>query len=63
MAYSYCKSCGNELDEPTIQEVVDDDYECPECYTKNHIPKTLGEVVLELAERIVELESKIAKNS
>jgi len=61
MAYSYCYKCDHSMGEPTLYEVVYDDYICPNCNKKIDSPKSLGEFVLELSEKVADLERQLAE--
>ena len=61
MAYMYCGGCGSSMDSPTLEDVVYDNYRCWCCDRKHESPKSLGEFVLELAERVADLEQELAE--
>lgn len=62
MAYAYCDDCGCKMDEPTVQQVVHNDWECENCGYRNVLTKTEGECLLELAERVAQLEAKLSSS-
>jgi hypothetical protein len=55
-SWAYCVSCHAGLSEPTAQEVVDEIVYCPHCDTQNDPHKTKDQLIVELAERVGELE-------
>lgn len=61
-AYAYCihPGCGQGLGEPTAREVVEGIQYCPALHANNP-SKTRDELLIELAERIADLESKVTE--
>lgn len=59
MAYMYCSGCGLPMCDPMLEDVVYDNYRCLRCDRKHESPKSLGEFVLELAERVADLEREL----
>lgn len=57
-AWSYCE-CGQGQNRPTPQQVIDNSMECPVCHRINEPGMTMGELLLELIERVDELEKKM----
>lgn len=57
MAWMYCKKCDAPQDEPTNEQVLKGEYNCPQCGYTNYPNKSLNDVVLSLDERIAILEN------
>lgn len=62
MAWTYCSACDSGVDQPTPQQVVEGNYTCPHCGEHLDPNMSLGDVVLNLLERIEALEGKNAKS-
>lgn len=58
-AWQYCHECGHGMNEPTPHDVVDGEQCCNSCGHCQLPLKSLGELVLELLERIKQLEEKV----
>ena len=58
-AYSYCRGCGYGLGRPTAQQIMDDEYPCPHCGVENTHCETKTELIVEMKEKIEELEFKV----
>lgn len=56
MAWMYCSKCNAEQDEPTDEQVLRGEYNCPHCGHTNYPNKSLADVVLSLSERLAILE-------
>ena len=54
--WKYCDKCNAELDPPTHREALTDTYECPHCGMVNDPLTSMQEIVLDLLERVKELE-------
>jgi uncharacterized paraquat-inducible protein A len=59
MTWQYCKKCDAGMDEPTLEEIGNQNRECPQCGADNHPLKSLGEVLVKLSERIKALEDDL----
>ena len=57
-SYRYCEYCERGLSEPTArEELLEGGQECPHCGKKQYTIKTIEEFVIELFERLEELET------
>lgn len=56
MSYRYCPACDAGLPEPTIREDLEDWATCHHCGAELPRAKTLEEWVIELSDRVLELE-------
>lgn len=59
--FSYCNSCGEGLPKSTPREVTDEQQECRQCHACNPPNVTRDDLLLELIERVEELETNVAK--
>lgn len=63
MPYDHCKKCKAELDDPTHREVITGFIKCWNCEYEHEIigvKEIREEYFIELEERIIELEKKLA---
>lgn len=60
-AYAYCEKCQNPFGEPTAREVIEGAKICPYCDETNQVRKTKDDLLIELVERVEELETKLKK--
>lgn len=60
--WQYCPNpeCGLSLPKPTPSEVVVGERECPSCGTTMHPIMNQGDLIIELLERVEELEKRTA---
>lgn len=57
MAYSYCTHCRAELDEPSAAQILGFElFLCPHCNHTNTCTKSVEQLVLEMHERLEQLE-------
>lgn len=61
-SWAYCRHplCDRGLPKPTPREVIDGEQLCCDGH-RNPATMTMGELVIELAERVEELETKVAR--
>lgn len=58
MAWTYCRKCDTEMEEPTLREVLTYDYLCPNCGSLVDPQKSVNECIIELLERVEALENE-----
>lgn len=58
MTWQYCRKCGTEMDEPTVEEVCEQVQRCPDCQAEHDPLKSLATLVGELADRVKALEDQ-----
>ena len=57
MAWQYCRKCGHGMCEPTMAEALAVSQICPECGCNHHPLKSTEDLLIELYDRVVALES------
>jgi hypothetical protein len=62
MAWAYCSKCETALLEPTVEQALKNDYNCPTCGHSNFPNKSLVDVVIEMHERLCLLEQRELSN-
>lgn len=62
MAWAYCSKCETALLEPTVEQALRADYNCPTCGQACFPNKSLVDVVIELHERLCLLEQRELSN-
>lgn len=59
MAYQYCSKCPAALDEPTLEQVLEDDYKCLNCGSIEDPLVSDNELLMMILSRIQNLKEKI----
>ncbi len=54
-SYRYC-TCGTAMDKPTAEEAVEREHLCPSCGEDNSRPEDFNEFLIDLSDRLSELE-------
>lgn len=58
-AFAYCRVCDTPMDKPTAREVIEGEQHCLNGHW-NEPKMTRDDLLIELAERVEELETKMA---
>lgn len=61
MAYHYCENCGDaEMDAPTLRDLAQDNWKCPQCYKINELPPEWTHLAIsKIADRLDAIEAKL----
>ena len=61
MAYHCCEHCAEgEMDPPTLREMAQDNWKCPQCYGINEIPADwLRMAISNISDRLDAIEAKL----
>ncbi len=63
MPYHYCESCDAEMKEPSVEQLIEDDYCCPYCDQLNGTLEDPHRMALRMIlERLESLERKNPEN-
>lgn len=60
-SYSYCSGCDAGLEKPTLEEQINDEWHCHCCGRHQHLLTTEADTLMEMAQRILELEATVRK--
>jgi DNA-directed RNA polymerase subunit RPC12/RpoP len=62
MTWAYCSKCEAALKEPTVEQALRSEYNCPQCGHNNFPNKSMVDVVIEIHERLCLVESRELSN-
>lgn len=62
MAWAYCSKCNYELNEPTVEQALKNEYDCENCGHSNFPNKSMADIVIELHQRLELLEQATLSN-